>query len=73
MRKTLNLNLPYNPFFLGVVVEPQKGVVGGEAPCHATCVNNGFFQDAKVKRRIVAFQQAYSDRLVILRLAEKSS
>ena len=53
--KKYNLRSWYNPFMHDVVQEQQMGVVWGEAPCHVTCVGNGFFYDAKVKRREVAF------------------
>ena len=45
----------YNPFMHGVVQEQQIRVVGGYAPCHVTCVGNGFLYDAKVKSKEVAF------------------
>ena len=53
--KKYNQRSSYNPFMRWVVQEQQKGVVGGEAPCHVTCVGNGFCYDPKVKRREVAF------------------
>ena len=52
-----NYRVLTNPYPPSVTYRWQKGVLGGGAPWHVTCVEDGNFKDEKRKRTLCAFQR----------------
>ena len=57
LRNKTDLDAFTNPLTGNVASGQQTGVLGGGAPWHVTCVEDGNFKDEKRKRTLCAFQR----------------